>query len=99
MRLTVSERLRRKLNQAFDAEGYGSRSRFVAFSKSRPGGHAINAQALSYFLNGHRENPIKLDDLADFAAYFRVSVSDLFDEAVSLASSEAGHRHSAKVPA
>lgn|SRR5262245_55043509 len=79
-RLSVSHRLARRLKDWFGKIGHGAQADLVTFSKNRPGGTRISAQNLSYFLHGHRVNPIGLDDLDDIAAFFNVSISDLFDE-------------------
>lgn len=77
---TVTERLRGRLRDWLKAEGWGAAKHLSAFSHDRPGGTKISPQELSYFLrNTPNRKPLSLDDLDDIAAYFRVSVGELFD--------------------
>lgn len=83
-RLTVSQRLRGTLRKWIEREGRGTAAAIAYFSQTRPqppDHPPINAQDLTYFLRNTpgRVHPIGFDDLDDIAAYFRVSVGELFE--------------------
>jgi hypothetical protein len=76
-RPTLTERLRATLRPLLRAHGVGAA--LAKFSQARPGGARINPQEISYFLNRTPgRKGLTLDDLDDVAAFFGLSIGQLF---------------------
>jgi hypothetical protein len=76
-RPTLTDRLRATLRPLLRAHGVGAA--LAKFSQARPGGARINPQEISYFLNRTPgRKGLTLDDLDDVAAFFGLSIGQLF---------------------
>ena len=77
--VSATDRLRAALQRLVKQDGHGAQAALSRFSHTRPGGSKILPGNLSYFIHKTRKNPLSLSDLDDIAAYFRVSIGELFD--------------------